>query len=166
MMKRTYAISTARFSAGEATVTPTAQEYTCTMKFWGADKGVWPGSTSNTVFTVCCQSLGLNGGEETRDFKCAMDYNSKMRGVGQATSIRGTLNLDHPSRFLDKFITEGPLCEFTLSSNNQTDPTHDQSFVFQGRMKVPDMTFLDNPGTVSFEIEAYGAAASITIGEA
>lgn len=155
----TYAVLPALFCD---TVSNTALEYTASFKFFGADKGVFPASTANTATSQKLNSLQAIGGEESRDFKAGMDTHSLMRFVGQSSGVRGTLNLNNPSSFLKKFQTEGPLCEVTVTGTNQTDSTT-QIYVLKGKMKVPDFEFLGNPGTVDFEIEAYGNAPTITI---
>ena len=162
-MKQIYRISRARFAAGEAVIAPKALEYTLTFKFAGADKGVFPATPAGTTFTVKGNSIQFVGGEETRDFSPAMELQGLMRIVKQSSSLRGEMVLTHPNAFLKYYQAEGPLVQVTVTSENQTDAANDQSLVVKGLLKLPDMTFLDNPGTISFEIESYGQQPLLTV---
>ncbi|UOF77597.1 hypothetical protein [Caudoviricetes sp.] len=158
-----YQLKRACFAAGEAVIAPKALEYTLTFKFAGADKGVFPASPSGTTFTVKGNSISFVGGEETRDFSPGMELQALNRIVKQASGVRGEMVLTHPNAFLKYYQAEGPLVQVTITSENQTDASNDQSLVVKGILKLPDLTFLDNPGTISFEIESYGQTPVLTI---
>lgn len=158
-----YQVSVARFSAGEAVIAPKPQEFTVTVKFAGAEKGVFPASVTGTQFTTKGNSLQLIGGEETRDFSAGMDLLTLMRIVKQSSGIRMEINLTHPNAFLKYYQSEGPLVRVTVTSDNQTDPTNDQSLVFDGLCKLPDISFLDGPGNISIDVESYGVQPLLTI---
>lgn len=163
-MNRKYQnLSVAHFAAGEAVIAPKSQEYTLTFQFAGADKGVFPASLSGTSFTVKGNSIQFTGGEETKDFNPGMELQSLERIVRQSSGVSGEMVLTHPNAFLKYYQSEGPLVQVTISSDNQTDPSNDQTLVVKGLLKLPNLGFLDNPGTISFDIVSYGKTPVITI---
>lgn len=146
-------------------VAPSALEYTVSVVFHGDDTGVWTdtppaGSTSSDLKF---NSLRAPGGEETRDFSSAMDLLMLERIVKQGSSLTGSMVLTHPSTFLKKYQLYGPLAKFTITSNNQTDLAQDQVLICKGILKLPDMSFLDNPGSIDFELRPYGQQPALTV---
>ena len=144
-------------------ITPKMTEVAIALTFWGADTGTFPGSTSNTSLTtaagtLCLNSLKFNGNEELKDFKCSQELISKMRTVGSAATISGQLQFKVPSNFLKKYQAEGPLCRMVITGRDVGSSSDDFTLDFKGIMKLPDINFLDNPGTIDFEILSYGIA--------
>jgi hypothetical protein len=50
----------------------------------------------------------------------------------------------------------------TVTGNNQLDAGANITMVYKGIMALPDISFLDNPGTIDLQIMSYGEAPTIT----
>lgn len=148
-----------------ATMNPKASEITASFRFYGLDEGAFPSSTSYVAITTRkLNRLKFESGDETADFKAGQQIISLERLVGASPRVVGTMNLEHPDTFLKKFRDEGPLVELTVSTFNLTltGEAQEERFVFRGLMKGPEIDFLQNPGTVHFEIVAYGGSLVFT----
>jgi hypothetical protein len=144
-------------------MTPKASEYSVSLKFYGAELGVFPASTTNVaISTIKFNSLRFVGGEETRDFKAGQQITALERIIGQSTSVSGQLNLTAVSSFLQKYQAEGPLVEITITQDDPGDAGSEMTVALKGLMKLPDIDFLSNPGTIDFEIRPYGQVPVVT----
>lgn len=143
-----------------------ASEWTWEIQFYGPDSGVWPasppgGSSALAAGHSCFNSFSESGGDQTNDFKCAQDLISLHRVTGKDWSVRGSFNFKHPAAWLSGHATYGPLVQITGTGTNATGAT---TFVkvWKGLMLQPDLDFLGNPGSVTFEVRSYGLAPSVT----
>lgn len=85
------------------------------------------------------------------------------RKIKQSSSIKGQLHLTAPPQFIAKFQQYGPLCMMQITVDDPGDTGNELVLQFKGNMKIPSISFLDNPGTIDFEIRPYGVAPSFTI---
>lgn len=92
-----------------------------------------------------------------------MELQELERIVKQASGVSIELLLNHPDSFLKYYQSEGPLVQITITSENQTDPSNDQSLVVKGLCKLPDMDIIANPGTISIDVVSYGKVPVLTI---
>ncbi|MGV3616101.1 MAG: hypothetical protein ACO1SV_12265 [Fimbriimonas sp.] len=144
-------------------MTPKASEYGVSLKFYGPELGVFPASSAETaISTLKFNSLQLVGNEQTADFKAGQQIMSLMRIIGQATEVRGELNLTAVSSFISKYQDEGPLVEITITQDDPGDSGNEMSVVFKGLMLLPDLDFLGNPGKIGFVIQPYGVVPLVT----
>ncbi|RYG35200.1 hypothetical protein EON81_13415 [bacterium] len=148
--------------------TPTAFEYVASFQYMGPDTGVFPVTApagSTAITSVKFNDLKFAGGVETRDFKAGQQLHALERIVSQASSVSGSLNLTSPSQFLALFGQYGPLVKIIITQNDPLDVGAEMTVTLCGLMKIPDMSFLSNPGTIDFEIRPYGVAPTFTITE-
>lgn len=144
-------------------MTPKASEYSTSLKFYGPEYGAVPASTVNTALSnQKFNSLQFIGGEETVNFKAGQDIVALMRIVGQASEVRGQLNLKAVSAFIQKYQTEGPLVEITITQDDPGDTGQEMTVALKGVMTLPDLNFLGNPGTIDFVIQSYGQVPVVT----
>lgn len=148
-----------------AIINPKAAEITASFKFFGPDLGAFPGSSSNTAITTRkFNRLKFEAGDETADFKAGQQMFSVERLVNSSPRLLGSMNLEHPDSFLKKFRVEGPLVEVTVTTMNLTltGAAQEETYVFKGLMKGPEIDFLNNPGVVNFEVVSYGGGMVFT----
>jgi hypothetical protein len=143
-----------------AVINPKAAEISVSFKFFGPDEGVFPDTSSFTPITTRkLNRLRFESGDETADFKAGQQIISMERIIGASPRLVGSMNLEHPDAFLKKFRDEGPLVEVTVSTFNfsLSGSAQEERFKFRGIMMGPEIDFLHNPGTVLFEVNAYGS---------
>ena len=141
----------------------TSHEYTVTIRFCGADVGKFPASIpSNPDITFKSNSVRFAGGQQLAAFSTAQDLTELHRIIKNDPSISISSNLAIPSALISQYQANGPLVQATITGNNQLDAGANITMVYKGIMQTPDMSFLDNPGTVDLQIMAYGEVPTIT----
>jgi hypothetical protein len=147
-----------------AEIAPKSLEATVTLKFFGPDHGVWPGTDpGNTPITIKCESFRFAGGEQLTDFSSGQDFTALHRLIKADPSVTIECNFVHPNLLLSNWQEDGPLVLVTLTAQNSTvTGSNDFVLTHKGIMALPDISPLDNPGKVSLEIKAYGQAATLT----
>jgi hypothetical protein len=146
-------------------MTPAAREYEISLQFMGPDVGSFPSSApvgSTAITTLKFNSLRFDGGEELRDFSAGQQLQALERIVKQASGLSGSINLTSNPTFMRLYQTYGPLVTVIVTWDDQTDPGNDTTLTVKGIMRLPSMSFLDNPGTVDFEIRPYGVTPLMT----
>jgi hypothetical protein len=145
-------------------IPPTALEYTCTFKFFGADLGKWPSvDPGNPVITMKINSAQFDQGTEFAEFTTTQDRTALNRLIKENPSMSFGTNIQIPSEFLDEFQQNGPLVLATITADNQLDGAGaNLTLIMKGIMKLGAMDFLANPGNFSFELLAYGETPTLS----
>lgn len=141
----------------------TSHEYTVTIRFCGADVGKFPASIpSNPDITFKSNSVRFGGGQQLAAFSTAQDLTELNRIIKNDPSLSISSNLAVPNSLIDAYQDNGPLAQVTITGNNQLDAGANITMVYKGIMQTPDMSFLDNPGTIDLQFMAYGEVPTIT----
>jgi len=141
----------------------TSHEFTVTIRFCGADVGKFPASIpSNPDITFKSNSVRFGGGQQLAAFSTAQDLAELHRIIKNDPSLSISSNLAIPSALIAQYQTNGPLVQVTVTGNNQLDAGANITMVYKGIMALPDISFLDNPGTIDLQIMSYGEAPTIT----
>jgi hypothetical protein len=141
----------------------TSHEFTVTIRFCGADVGKFPASIpSNPDVTFKSNSVRFGGGQQLAAFSTAQDLAELHRIIKNDPSLSISSNLAIPSALITQYQTNGPLVQVTVTGNNQLDAGANITMVYKGIMALPDISFLDNPGTIDLQIMSYGEAPTIT----
>lgn len=141
----------------------TSHEYTITMRFCGPDVGKFPASLpSNPDITFKSNSVRSSGGQQLAAFSGAQDLQELHRIVKNDPSVTISANLGVPNALVSEYQANGPLVQVTITGNNQLDAGANITYVLKGIMATPDLSFIDNPGTIDLQIMSYGEAPTIT----
>ena len=141
----------------------TSHEFTVTIRFCGADVGKFPASIpTNPDITFKSNSVRFGGGQQLAAFSTAQDLAELHRIIKNDPSLSISSNFASPNALIDEYQDHGPLVQVTITGNNQLDGGTNFTLVFKGIMATPDMSYLDNPGTIDLQIMSYGEAPTIT----
>jgi hypothetical protein len=141
----------------------TSHEYTVTIRFCGADVGKFPASIpANPDITFKSNSVRFGGNQQLSDFSGAQDPVALHRIIKDDPTITISANLAVPNSLIDAYQDNGSLAQVTVTGNNQLDAGANITLVFKGIMALPDISFLDNPGTIDLQFMSYGGVPTIT----